>query len=79
MYLTVSSNAGFREQAEYKAKAEGEGANEKSILDALKQSYAAKVKELEEAEVRCIITPLHAHASSNKRKPASSPRPPLDV
>ncbi|CBJ28741.1 conserved unknown protein [Ectocarpus siliculosus] len=37
-------------QAEYVAKASGEGADDKSILDSLKQSYTTKVKELEEAE-----------------------------
>ncbi|CAN0393219.1 unnamed protein product [Pylaiella littoralis] len=37
-------------QAEYKAKAEGQGSTDKSILDALKRSYEAKVKQLEEAE-----------------------------
>lgn len=40
-------------QAEYRAKAEVGGVDEKNILDALKQSYAVKVKELEEAEVCC--------------------------
>eukprot|EP00903_Cladosiphon_okamuranus_P011285 g10641.t1 len=39
-------------QAEYKAKAAGEGVDEKNILEALKQSYATKVKELEEEEKR---------------------------
>lgn len=54
-----TNNAGFREQAEYKAKAKGEGGDEKKILEALKQSYAAKVKELEEAEVCCTVALPH--------------------
>lgn len=54
----MTTNAGCWEQAEYKAKAGGEGVDEKSILEALKQSFASKVKELEEKEVCCILTLL---------------------
>lgn len=41
-------------QAEYLAKAEGQGSTEKSILDALKLSYETKVKELQEVEVQLV-------------------------
>lgn len=78
MPLTVSTNAAFREQAEYKVKSEGEGANEKVILDALKQSYAAKVKELEEAEVSCILKfPAHDPKSTRVHLRARYPLLPL--
>ncbi|CAB1096392.1 unnamed protein product [Ectocarpus sp. CCAP 1310/34] len=37
-------------QAEYVAKAAGEGSDDKSIMNSLKQSYTTKIKELAEAE-----------------------------
>lgn len=40
-----------RLQAEYVSKATAAGADDKSILECLKNSYDAKAKELEEAEV----------------------------
>ncbi len=46
-------------QAEYTAKVAGDGGDDKAILDALKKSYAAKVKELEEAEVSASLRGLY--------------------
>lgn len=57
-------------QAEYVAKASGEGANEKSILDSLKQSYTTKIKELEEAEVRGALVVILYTPSKERVLPA---------
>ena len=44
-------------QAEYRSKTAGGGVDDKGILEALKQTYATKTKELEDKEVLpCMVT-----------------------